>query len=83
MYICMYVYNILVFQLPKIDWSAYSVTVPPEALKSPTRKTSNKPTDSSSDSVVLVRGRLFDDSKPETFNQVCVSHINVWKCTCC
>ena len=70
----MYVYNTLVFQLPKIDWSAYSVTVPAESLKAPTRNTSNKPMDSSSDSVVLVRGRLFDDSKPETFNQVCVTH---------
>ena len=70
----MYVYDILVFQLPKIDWSAYSVTVPAESLKPPTRKTSNKPTDISSDSVVMVRGRLFDDSKPETFNQVCVTY---------
>jgi len=70
----MYVYDILVFQLPKIDWSAYSVTIPAESLKPPTRKTSNKPTDNSSDSVVLVRGRLFDDSKPETFNQVCITH---------
>jgi len=74
MYVCMYVCDILVFQLPKIDWSAYNVTVPAESLKPPTRKTSNKPTDSSSDSVVLVRGRQFDDSKPETFNQVCVTH---------
>ena len=72
--VCVYVYDILVLQLPKIDWSAYSVTIPAESLKPPTRKTSNKPMDSSSDSVVLVRGRLFDDSKPETFNQVCVTH---------
>jgi len=70
----MYVCDILVFQPPKIDWSAYNVTVPADSLKPPTRKTSNKPTDSSSDSVVLVRGRQFDDSKPETFNQVCVTH---------
>jgi hypothetical protein len=70
---CMCVCDILVFQLPKIDWSAYSVTIPSEPLKPPTRKTSNKPADSSSDSVILVRGRMFDDSKPETFNQVCVT----------
>jgi len=74
MCVCVYVCDILVFQLPKIDWSAYNVAVPAESLKPPTRKTSNKPMDSSSDSVVLVRGRQFDDSKPETFNQVCVTH---------
>jgi hypothetical protein len=70
----MYVYDILVFQLPKIDWSAYSVTIPAESMKHQKKKTSNKPTDNSSDSVVLVRGRMFDDSKPETFNQVCITH---------
>lgn len=60
----------VIAELPKIDWSAYSVTIPSEPLKPPTRKTSNKPADSSSDSVILVRGRMFDDSKPETFNQL-------------
>lgn len=60
----------VIAELPKIDWSAYNMTVPAESLKPSTRKTSSKPTDSSSDSVVLVRGRQFDDSKPETFNQL-------------
>jgi hypothetical protein len=71
------------FQLPNIDWSAYNVKIPEESLKPQTRRVSGRPTDGSLGSVmnsehesgdskskILVRGRLFDDSKPETFNQV-------------
>lgn len=73
----------IIAELPNIDWSAYDVTMPVESLKPHTRKISGRPTDGSSDSAmnsehesgdfksrILVRGRPFDDSKPETFNQL-------------
>lgn len=76
--------HVFVFQLPDINWSAYNVTVPVESLKPHARKISGRPSDGSLDSAmnsehessdfksrILVRGRPFDDSKPETFNQVC------------
>ena len=55
--------------------------VPCELSRPLTRKASTKTSevfeqdvkdDSDSKSKVLVRGRIFDDSKPETFNQVCI-----------
>jgi hypothetical protein len=77
-------YHVFVFQLPNIDWSAYNVKIPVESLKRHTRKVSDRLTDGSLSSAtipehelgdfksrILVRGRPFDDSKPETFNQVC------------
>ncbi|XP_021941899.1 ZZ-type zinc finger-containing protein 3 isoform X2 [Zootermopsis nevadensis] len=70
-------------ELPVIDWSSYNVTVPTDSLKPLTRKDSNRHAGTSLDSVmntehdscdlkskILVRGRPFDDSKPETFNQL-------------
>jgi hypothetical protein len=76
--------HIFVFQLPNIDWAAYDVKIPVESMKPHTRKVSGRPTEGSLGSAtnsehesgdarsrILVRGRLFDDSKPETFNQVC------------
>lgn len=78
--------HVLAFQLPVIDWSSYNVTVPTDSLKPLTRKDSNRHAGTSLDSVmntehdscdlkskILVRGRPFDDSKPETFNQVCTT----------
>ncbi|KAJ9590878.1 hypothetical protein L9F63_016083 [Diploptera punctata] len=69
----------IIAELPNIDWSAYSMPVPSELSRPQTRKTVNKPSDHPEHDVkdlndlkskVLVRGRLFDDSKPETFNQL-------------
>ncbi|PSN34601.1 hypothetical protein C0J52_23423 [Blattella germanica] len=62
-------------EIPNIDWSAYNVTFPAEFIRPQTRKTTIKhsepdPIGGDLKSKVLVRGRIFDDSKPETFNQV-------------
>ncbi|XP_063238162.1 ZZ-type zinc finger-containing protein 3 [Bacillus rossius redtenbacheri] len=72
----------VIAELPDIDWSQYEVAFLNEACRSQTRKNMGKPQpgggdtadletcDQKSRSRVLVRGREFDDSKPETFNQL-------------
>ncbi|KAF4520416.1 hypothetical protein B566_EDAN003987 [Ephemera danica] len=69
-------------ELPQIDWSKYQHVMPKEISRPFTRtkktvqtrpaETTLNAEDSTSDdgSKVLIRGRAFDDSKPETFNQL-------------
>ncbi|XP_069700953.1 ZZ-type zinc finger-containing protein 3 [Periplaneta americana] len=69
----------VIAELPTVDWSAYNVSIPVDSLRPLTRKATHRPLSDPSvmdqesadiRSKVLVRGRLFDDSKPETFNQL-------------
>ncbi|CAD7080756.1 unnamed protein product [Hermetia illucens] len=53
---------ISIFELPKIDFAKYNVTFP-ELPKTTT-------TDSATNPDLVVRGRVFDQTKPETFNQL-------------
>jgi hypothetical protein len=68
-------------QLPQIDWSKYQHVMPKEmnrpftrtkkvVLERPSDSSNNADDSTSDDGKVLIRGRAFDDSKPETFNQV-------------
>nr|CAD7413814.1 unnamed protein product [Timema poppensis] len=75
----------VIAEVPNIDWSQYDVTFS-ESSQLSTRKNLCKPStsgynelsiksepessDQRSNSKVFVRGRAFDDSKPETFNQL-------------
>jgi hypothetical protein len=54
-------FTIVVFQVPSIDFEKYNVNIPesPKQVVKVTSKNDN-----------LVRGRMFDQTKPETFNQV-------------
>jgi len=73
------------FQLPKIDWSQYNTSVPGGLNRPVTRRGGNafssntasaetaSESESSQKNKITVRGRAFDQSKPETFNQVSIS----------
>ncbi|XP_043462949.1 ZZ-type zinc finger-containing protein 3 [Leptopilina heterotoma] len=61
-------------EIPFVDWSQYNVATPDMKLRPQTRQ-GNITTRSNvkvefEDSKILVRGRAFDESKPETFNQL-------------
>lgn len=72
------------FQIPEINWSKYGLTNLPESLNStkPTESTrpssannsdsepSKESCERSKDGKLLVRGREFNQKKPETFNQL-------------
>lgn len=51
----------LLFQLPKVNFEKYGVSIPEFVEEE------QKPNDNMD---MTVRGRMFDQSKPETFNQV-------------
>ncbi|XP_015124990.1 ZZ-type zinc finger-containing protein 3 [Diachasma alloeum] len=61
-------------EIPYIDWSAYNITGPNSRIKPQTRHGNVIPQvqvkSESDDGKILVRGRAFDESKPETFNQL-------------
>lgn len=56
---------ILTFQLPKIKFEKYNVAMTPDE-NHVTQPTVNIKDEND----LIVRGRIFDQSKPETFNQV-------------
>lgn len=56
------IFTVLSFQLPKINFEKYQISVP--EFPQENIETSNKSND------ITVRGRMFDQSKPETFNQL-------------
>ncbi|XP_067001990.1 ZZ-type zinc finger-containing protein 3 isoform X1 [Anabrus simplex] len=67
----------VIAEVPQIDWSKYSVSFPAEPTR-PITRNAVKPLDGSGKCdeetskekcKILVRGRMFDESKPETFNQ--------------
>ncbi|KAH0946503.1 hypothetical protein HN011_003237 [Eciton burchellii] len=60
--------------IPYVDWSKYNVTVPDVRMRPQTRHGHILPQvqlkKEQESGKILVRGRAFDDSKPETFNQL-------------
>lgn len=60
--------------IPYIDWTQYNITLPDNSMRPQTRhghilpQLQTKP--EQENEKVLVRGRAFDQSKPETFNQL-------------
>lgn len=60
-------YQLCLVQLPKVNFEKYGVSIP-EFVEEEQK---------ASDSVdLIVRGRMFDQTKPETFNQVfCMKYI--------
>ncbi|XP_012287409.1 ZZ-type zinc finger-containing protein 3 [Orussus abietinus] len=61
-------------EIPYIDWSQYNVNLPNNPLRPQTRHGQILPQvqmkSEQDDGKILVRGRAFDQSKPETFNQL-------------
>lgn len=53
-------------QLPKIKFDKYNVSMPSTVVQN----VNDIDTKTKDDNDLTVRGRLFDQSKPETFNQV-------------
>ncbi|XP_074101731.1 ZZ-type zinc finger-containing protein 3-like [Cotesia typhae] len=63
--------EIKVAEIPYIDWSRYNISASDARLKPPQTRHGNFRTQSKvkqTDGKILVRGRPFDESKPETFN---------------
>ncbi|XP_042228068.1 ZZ-type zinc finger-containing protein 3-like isoform X2 [Homarus americanus] len=70
-----------IIQIPHIDWEKYNVKSITQGMRPKTRKrvlqenlTAQQPVQESKDPVtddgkIMVRGRLYDGSKPQTFNQ--------------
>lgn len=58
--------------LPEIEWSKYKVALPPEALRPQTRNAGHRTQTENNvkQNVIKVRGRVYDNSKPVTFNQL-------------
>ncbi|XP_057334030.1 ZZ-type zinc finger-containing protein 3 [Microplitis mediator] len=64
--------DIKVAEIPYIDWSRYNISASDARLKPPQTRHGNfrtQPKVKQDDGRILVRGRPFDESKPETFNQ--------------
>lgn len=59
-----------VAEIPDIDWSRYGVTLPPERPANTSANNSDSETCRDRDGKLLVRGREFNQKKPETFNQL-------------
>ncbi|KAK6627453.1 hypothetical protein RUM44_009930 [Polyplax serrata] len=58
-------------EVPEIDWSKYKVSLPPEAFRPQTRQKERPITEiKEKPDVIKVRGRVYDNSKPITFNQL-------------
>ncbi|XP_071639106.1 ZZ-type zinc finger-containing protein 3-like [Temnothorax longispinosus] len=61
-------------EIPYIDWSRYNVSVPDVRMRPQTRHGHVLPQmqtkTEQENGKILVRGRAFDESKPETFNQL-------------
>lgn len=58
-------------EIPEIDWSKYKVSLPPEAFRPQTRQKERPVSEVKEKSdVIKVRGRIYDNSKPITFNQL-------------
>ncbi|XP_015182795.1 PREDICTED: ZZ-type zinc finger-containing protein 3 [Polistes dominula] len=60
--------------IPYIDWSQYNITIPDTRMRPQTRHGNVIPqtqiNTEQENRKILVRGRAFDESKPETFNQL-------------
>jgi len=63
-----------VAEIPYVDWSQYNVALPDVRMRPQTRHGHVLPQmqikTEQENGKILVRGRAFDDSKPETFNQL-------------
>ncbi|XP_011495608.1 PREDICTED: ZZ-type zinc finger-containing protein 3 [Ceratosolen solmsi marchali] len=62
-------------ELPEIDWSKYNVAQPDNNMRPQTRNAKNTPQPKDikfedNSNKLLVRGRTFDETKPETFNKL-------------
>ncbi|KAM0732787.1 ZZ-type zinc finger-containing protein 3 [Formica fusca] len=61
-------------EIPYIDWSQYNISLPDTRIKPQTRHGHVLPQmqlkKEQENGKILVRGRVFDESKPETFNQL-------------
>lgn len=61
-------------EIPYIDWSQYNIALPDVRMRPQTRHghilPQIQPKNEQENSKILVRGRAFDESKPETFNQL-------------
>lgn len=59
-------------QVPKINWSKYDIRPVKDASSNENSDENNKQTinNRASNEPIRVRGRVYDESKPETFNQV-------------
>ncbi|XP_076649137.1 ZZ-type zinc finger-containing protein 3-like [Halictus rubicundus] len=61
-------------EIPYIDWSQYNIAVPDMRMRPQTRHGHVLPSvqtkTEQENGKILVRGRAFDESKPETFNQL-------------
>lgn len=72
--------NIFKFQIPEISWEKYGVTIPDSfnstqsaECKNPATTSeceTNRESEKIKDGKLLVRGREFNQKKPETFNQL-------------
>lgn len=63
-----------VAEIPFIDWTQYNIAVPDLRMRPQTRhghvSSHIQPKTEQENGKILVRGRAFDESKPETFNQL-------------
>ncbi|XP_066600529.1 ZZ-type zinc finger-containing protein 3-like [Prorops nasuta] len=63
-----------VMEIPYIDWAQYNIALPDMRIRPQTRHAHVLPTlqrkTEQDEGKILVRGRAFDESKPETFNQL-------------
>lgn len=61
-------------EIPYIDWSQYNISLPDTRIRPQTRHGHVLPQmqvkNEQENGKILVRGRVFDESKPETFNQL-------------
>ncbi|XP_011155329.2 ZZ-type zinc finger-containing protein 3 [Solenopsis invicta] len=60
-------------EIPYVDWSQYNIALPDVRMRPQTRHGHVLPQQiktEQEDGKILVRGRAFDESKPETFNQL-------------
>lgn len=61
----------LIADIPEIEWNRYHVALPSDALRPKTRNLGQRNTEGrEKNDVVKVRGRIFNSSKPVTFNQL-------------
>ncbi|XP_014471794.1 PREDICTED: ZZ-type zinc finger-containing protein 3 [Dinoponera quadriceps] len=61
-------------EIPYVDWPKYNISIPDVRMRPQTRHGNVLPQihikNEQEDGKILVRGRAFDESKPETFNQL-------------
>lgn len=64
--------------MPTINWEKYGLGDNQESVdKLTTNSNTNEIERDIDNSNILIRGRTFNESKPETFNQVCCQNINM------